>query len=94
MDTELKQPVGGACVGKTHLFFHQAHKTRAILAKEQEAIFICQPCPIREQCLEWALYHEQYGIWGGTTEWQRKVMRRQQNIRVRTPMPHGGKPLK
>lgn len=94
MDIELKPPVGGACVGKTDLFFSPAHKTREVIAKEKEAIFICEPCPIRKQCLEWALHHEQYGIWGGTTEWQRRVIRKEQNIRLRTPMPFGGKPLK
>lgn len=93
-DIQIKPPVGGACTGKTDLFFLPAHKSREIIAKEKEAIFICEPCPIRENCLEWALHHEQYGIWGGTTEHQRRVLRKKRNILLRTPLPHDGKRIK
>lgn len=35
------------------------------------------PCPIREQCLLFALVNnEQYGVWGGADESQRMYMRR------------------
>lgn len=37
---------------------------------------ICQPCPYRVECLEWALSNREIGIWGGTTELDRKRMRR------------------
>jgi WhiB family redox-sensing transcriptional regulator len=93
-DIELKPPVGGACVGKTALFFTPERKTKEILAQEREALFICEPCPIREECLEWAIRHEQYGVWGGKTEWQRRVLRKERNILLRTPLPHDGKRLK
>lgn len=34
-------------------------------------------CPLRQQCLEFALYNnEKFGVWGGTTEADRKVMRK------------------
>ena len=34
-------------------------------------------CPLRQACLEFALYNnEKYGVWGGMTEQDRKVMRR------------------
>lgn len=37
---------------------------------------ICAACPIAEGCLEWALVHrEEYGIWGGTTERERRRIR-------------------
>lgn len=46
--------------------------TRTIaLAKE-----VCGRCEIREACLESALQNGDYGIWGGTTEGERAVMRR------------------
>lgn len=33
----------------------------------------CNTCPVRLECLEYAIImREQYGIWGGTTENQRK----------------------
>jgi WhiB family redox-sensing transcriptional regulator len=37
---------------------------------------ICNGCPYRIECLEWALEHREQGIWGGTTELDRKRMRR------------------
>ncbi len=39
---------------------------------------ICGECPAREECLEYALATNQdSGIWGGTSEEERRVMRRQ-----------------
>ncbi len=39
------------------------------------AIDICRKCPVLTQCLEYALRHPEsaaYGIWGGTTDAQRR----------------------
>ena len=43
---------------------------------------LCNECPIIKECLEWALHHENFGIWGGTTPMDRRVIRRARNIRV------------
>lgn len=38
---------------------------------------ICAACPVREPCLEYALVNnEEYGIWGGTSPYQRRRIRR------------------
>jgi len=38
---------------------------------------ICAGCAVRQECLEFALSHEQaYGIWGGTTPEDRRRDRR------------------
>ena len=40
---------------------------------------VCQACEVREPCLEFALTHEdagRYGIWGGTSERERRVLKR------------------
>ena len=38
---------------------------------------ICQACPVREACLGWALRNQiAFGIWGGTTEEDRRLLRR------------------
>jgi len=38
---------------------------------------ICGGCPVRQECLEFALAHDQlYGIWGGTTPEDRQRLRR------------------
>jgi WhiB family redox-sensing transcriptional regulator len=41
------------------------------------AIAICRRCPHQDECLQWALDTRQgYGIWGGTTPAQRRIMLR------------------
>ncbi len=38
---------------------------------------ICRQCPVRPQCLLYALERgEQYGVWGGMTPEQRSALRR------------------
>jgi WhiB family redox-sensing transcriptional regulator len=32
---------------------------------------VCAQCPVRGECLEWALAHGEEGIWGGTTREER-----------------------
>lgn len=42
----------------------------------QVALACCARCPIRQECLDYALTtKQQYGIWGGKTEEQRKLLR-------------------
>ena len=37
----------------------------------------CSACPVRLDCLQYALlYNEEFGVWGGTTEIDRKSLRR------------------
>jgi WhiB family redox-sensing transcriptional regulator len=39
------------------------------------ALSICARCPVRRECLEYAIEaRERFGIWGGTTERQRRRM--------------------
>ena len=44
-------------------------------AREAKAKAICAGCPVRGQCLEWALaVREPHGVWGGRSESERKQM--------------------
>ncbi len=36
---------------------------------------ICNACPVKAACLTWALEHNEYGLWGGTSERQRRRLR-------------------
>jgi WhiB family redox-sensing transcriptional regulator len=37
------------------------------------ALAYCAMCPVRDVCLAWAVRNgERYGVWGGTTEQQRR----------------------
>lgn len=44
----------------------------------------CNHCSFINECLEWAIHNEEYGIWGGTTEMERRTLRRQSGIDLRT----------
>ena len=37
---------------------------------------VCKECPVRLTCLDYALEHNEAGIWGGTDWEERAVMRR------------------
>lgn len=43
---------------------------------------ICGRCPHIAECLEWALHYERFGIWGGSSERDRRVIRAKLNIKV------------
>jgi WhiB family redox-sensing transcriptional regulator len=39
---------------------------------------VCAGCPVRRQCLEWAMETvESFGIWGGLTVLERRKLRQQ-----------------
>jgi WhiB family redox-sensing transcriptional regulator len=41
---------------------------------------ICQECPVRQPCLEFATAGRESGIWGGLTEQERKPPRRRRGL--------------
>jgi WhiB family redox-sensing transcriptional regulator len=48
------------------------------------ALAVCRSCPVREQCLEYALAaNETFGIWGGVSADRRAVLRRRGLARPR-----------
>ena len=58
-----------------HLFFPNKGD-RAFEAKR-----ICSTCPVKAECLEFALLRPSVqGVWGGTTEFERLHMRRDRSI--------------
>jgi WhiB family transcriptional regulator, redox-sensing transcriptional regulator len=58
------------------LFFPVA-ATGSSADQADQARRICLACPVRAACLDWAMrHHQDYGIWGGTTAQERRVLRR------------------
>jgi len=46
-------------------------------ASTRAAKAVCRGCPVRQQCLDHALEHdERFGVWGGLTEKERSRLRR------------------
>ena len=69
VDTNLFFPVGltGDAIDQTNL-----------------AKAICRECPVQTQCLEFALRTTQdYGVWGGRTEDERRAIRRSRRAAAR-----------
>ena len=44
---------------------------------------ICRRCPNQEECAEWGIQNENFGIWGGLNEGQRRLIRRKRRITVK-----------
>lgn len=47
------------------------------VALSRSAIKICGRCPVKEECLSYAVEHDvDFGVWGGLTERQRRAYQR------------------
>jgi WhiB family redox-sensing transcriptional regulator len=69
------------CIGKTDLMFSCTEnpypEERVAEAKE-----LCSMCPVREDCLDFAIgLREEYGIWGGADYQERRRIIRQMRKR-------------
>ena len=60
-----------------HFFAPALERRDAKHRREAAARALCRACPVRVQCLEYALVvQEPYGIWGGLNELERRRMLR------------------
>jgi WhiB family redox-sensing transcriptional regulator len=52
-------------------------ETGPALLQIEEAKAVCARCPVRSDCLDWALESgEDFGVWGGLSEGERRSLRR------------------
>lgn len=72
-----------ACRGvNPELFFPAQHTPSG------EAKAVCATCPVATECLDYALDNrEVFGVWGGTSEKQRRLIRRDRR-RTAAPVSH------
>lgn len=64
-----------ACRSADPESFFPVSSTGADQLNVTRAKAMCARCPIRQQCLEYAIdSHEAYGIWGGTSEEERRLI--------------------
>jgi WhiB family redox-sensing transcriptional regulator len=73
-----------ACLGIDTDFFYPA-QDKFEPGEAQLLKRICVECPVMEACLEWGLAMERYGVWGGTTPFERFAIRKRLNIMVSDP---------
>ncbi|MFJ5263282.1 WhiB family transcriptional regulator [Streptomyces sp. NPDC088387] len=70
-EPDLFFPIGAGTSGPT-------------LIQTEEAKAVCARCPVRQQCLDWAVkVHPVDGIWGGTTESERRDLLRDPSASAR-----------
>ncbi|MDQ3502258.1 MAG: WhiB family transcriptional regulator, partial [Actinomycetota bacterium] len=68
-DPELFFPIGTTGPAATHI---------------EQAKIVCRRCPVIEPCLDWALETgQEAGVWGATSENDRRLLRRR--VRARAP---------
>jgi WhiB family transcriptional regulator, redox-sensing transcriptional regulator len=66
-----------ACLRLDPDLFFPVSTSGASLTDIEAARRVCQGCPVAAPCLRWALELGQVsGIWGGTTEEERRTLRR------------------
>jgi WhiB family transcriptional regulator, redox-sensing transcriptional regulator len=72
----------GACLHADPDVFFPISVAGASTTQVRMARAICAGCPVRSDCVDFAVEHREIqGIWGGTTDEERKKLRR---VRART----------
>ena len=80
--------LSGACrQADPELFFPIAAKESTELQIDA-AKAVCAPCAVRASCLSYALEAKAEGIWGGTTQQERRGGRRSPGRRTRFAAAH------
>lgn len=66
-----------ACRDSDPDLFFPVGTTGAALEQIEAARAVCSRCPVREECLEFALAtNQEAGVWGGTSEEERRALRK------------------
>jgi WhiB family transcriptional regulator, redox-sensing transcriptional regulator len=80
----------GACLSADPELFFPISSSGSSSAQIALAKAICAVCRVQAECAEFALAHRDMdGIWGGTTDEERRKLRR---ARPRQPVPAGQAP--
>lgn len=81
--------IGRSIRSRVHAFFPDRGRPA------ERAKAVCATCPVWRECLEYALAdHEREGVWGGTTEKERRVILRARRLGLDLEIspPQGRKP--
>ena len=74
-----------SCKGKTELMFPKQHKDITYIA---QARAICKTCPVKAECLEYALEFpaaDMHGVWAGLTSRQLAAEQRRRKVKPTRP---------
>lgn len=80
LPTQVEWQEKAACLAYPSVLFFGMDDTETSIerrSREQKAKLVCSGCCVRNECLAYAIStREQYGIWGGLTELERKAKAR------------------
>lgn len=75
-----------ACRDEDPDLFFPIGSTGPALVQTEDAKAVCQACPVRQECLRWALENGQdAGVWGGLAEDERRTLKRRSRKRAKNP---------
>lgn len=63
----------GACRDQDPELFFPVGTDGPALAQAEQAKAVCRRCPVINECLSWALDHQEYGVAGGLSEVERRA---------------------
>lgn len=74
-----------ACKGHEDVYLHDDERE---YTKDHRAFMDgkCASCPVFKSCREWAIAHEDFGYWAGTTAGERRQERTERGIRCVEPL--------
>ena len=74
------------CKGRTNLFYPpRAERPQARARREAVARALCESCPVRDDCRQFARSNREYGYWAGESEEDRYLL----GYRVSAPIGAG-----
>jgi len=74
-----------ACKNLPTEFFYKVEERNALKVIDLDVFrFTCTPCPIWKQCLGYAFKNERYGVWGGMTADERRLLDDKKDSEMRT----------
>jgi len=79
-DKDLSFFKDAACKGRGSEEFFPEYRVDNYRKLVQATKDLCRGCPVRQECLDYALKYEPLGIWGGMTEKERRAYRREFGI--------------
>lgn len=73
-----------ACRDEDPDLFFPIGTTGPALVQTEDAKAVCHGCPVRAECLRWALENGQdTGVWGGLDENERRALKRRSRRRAK-----------
>jgi WhiB family redox-sensing transcriptional regulator len=74
-----------ACQHAAPELFFPVGTTGAAFDEIEAAKRVCATCPVQPECLEFALFtRQEFGIWGGTTEDERRLLHKMLRAKARS----------